>query len=161
MTSHAVSRDQSSGISGWQQICGWWASRVFCRDSFPVCLHFTHKQDHDYVLYWCGVHWALFGWLVLFLSSKKRENEENFDWMRSVVNSWEAEVKKISTVVVDISYHWAFITTHFTSQKVQPAVMSKTYAANSINERCLFLSLMAWCRGIGLRDIDRVTQFTR
>ena len=49
-----------------------------------------------------------------------------------------------STVVVDISYHWAFITTHFTSQKLQqPAVISKTYAANGINERCLFLSVMA------------------
>ena len=46
----------SPGILGWQKICGWRASRVFCRDSFPVCLHFTHKQDHDYVLYWCGVH---------------------------------------------------------------------------------------------------------
>ena len=33
--------------------------------------------------------------------------------------------EKISTVVLDISYHWAFITTHLTSQKVQqPAVMS-------------------------------------
>ena len=27
--------------------------------------------------------------------------------MRSVVNSGEAQVKKISTVVLDISYHWA------------------------------------------------------
>ena len=47
--------------------------------------------------------------------------------MRSVVNSGEAQVKKISTVVLDISYHWALITAHLTSQKVQqPAVMSKT-----------------------------------
>ena len=47
-------------------------------------------------------------------------------------------------MVLDISYRWAFITTHLTSQKVQkPAVMSKTDVANGINERCLFLSLMA------------------
>ena len=51
--------------------------------------------------------------------------------MRLVVNSGEAQVKQISTVVLDISYHWALITTHLTSQKVQqPAVMSKTYVAN-------------------------------
>ena len=80
--------------------------------------------------------------------------------MCSVVNSGEAQVKQISTVVLDISYHWALITTYLTSQKVQqPAVMSKTYVANGINERCLFLSLMAWFRGV--RDIDRMTQFTR
>ena len=99
------------------------------------------------------------GWFYFFII-QKRENEENFGWMRSVVNSGEAQVKQISTVVLDISYHWALITTHLTSQKVQqPAVMSKTYVANGINERCLFLSLMAWFRGV--RDIDRVTQFTR
>ena len=99
------------------------------------------------------------GWFYFFII-QKREIEENFGWMRSVVNSGEAQVKKISTVVLDISYHWAFITTHLTSQKVQqPAVLSKTYVANGINERCLFLSLMAWFRGV--RDIDRVTQFTR
>ena len=101
------------------------------------------------------------GWFYFFII-QKRENEENFGWMSSVVNSGEAQVKQISTVVLDISYHWALITTHLTSQKVQqPAVMSKTYVANGINERCLFLSLMAWFRGVGLRDIDRVTQFTR
>ena len=62
----------SPGILGWQKICGWRASRVFCRDSFPVCLHFTHKQDHDYVLYWCGVYWTFFRRLVLFFYHPKK-----------------------------------------------------------------------------------------
>ena len=38
------------------------------------------------------------GWFYFFII-QKREIEENFGWMRSVVNSGEAQVKKISTVV--------------------------------------------------------------
>ena len=41
-----------------------------------VCNHFTHTQDHDCVLYWCGVYLALCGRLVLFCYHQKRENEE-------------------------------------------------------------------------------------
>ena len=50
VTSFAVSRGRMESLVGKR------FAAVFCRDSFPVCLHFTHKQDHDYVLYWCGVH---------------------------------------------------------------------------------------------------------
>ena len=42
----------SSGIPGWQKICCCRALRGFCRDSILVCIHFTHAQDHDFVLYW-------------------------------------------------------------------------------------------------------------
>ena len=70
-----------SGISGWQKICGWRASRVFCWDSFPVCPHFTHLQDHDYVLYWCGVHWELCGRLVLFFFIMQKKGKRRKLWL--------------------------------------------------------------------------------
>ena len=72
----------SSGTAGWQKIYGWRASRVFCRDSFPVCIHFTHTQDHDYVLYWCRVHWALCGWLVLFCYHPKKGKQRKL-WLNA------------------------------------------------------------------------------
>ena len=62
----------SPGIPGWQKICCCLASRVFCQDSILVCIHFTHTQDHDFVLYWCGVHCALCGRLVLFCYHQKK-----------------------------------------------------------------------------------------
>ena len=78
VTSFTVSRGGLASLVGKRFVAGG-PSHVFCWDSFPVCPHFTHLQDHDYVLYWCGVHWELCGRLVLFfLSCKKRENEENF-----------------------------------------------------------------------------------
>ena len=56
MTSFAVSRGRLESLVGKRFAAGGLRAGVFCRDSFPVCLHFTHKQDHDYVLYGCGVH---------------------------------------------------------------------------------------------------------
>ena len=63
MTSNAVSRGRLAPLVG--KSFGYQAWRAFCRDSILVCLHFTHTHDHDFVLYWCGVHWTLCGRPVL------------------------------------------------------------------------------------------------
>ena len=98
----------SSGIPGWQKICCCRASRVFCRDSIFVCIHFTHIQDDDFVIHvyivlvrgTLGIVWTA---CFICLSSKKMEN---FGGIRSVVNSnsgvGKTKFHKLTTVKLDI-----------------------------------------------------------
>ena len=72
----------SPGILGWQKICGWRASRVFCRDSFPVCLHLlTNKIMIIIMIMFCigaeYIEHCSDGWFYFFIIQNKRENEEN------------------------------------------------------------------------------------
>ena len=68
----------SPGIPGWQKICGWRASRVFCRDSFPVCLHLLTNKIM--IMFCIGAEYIEHcsdGWFYLFII-QKREIEENY-----------------------------------------------------------------------------------
>ena len=56
-----------AALVGKRFLCGGFC---VCLSEF-ICTHFTHIQDHDYVLYWCGVYWALCGRLVLFFFIQK------------------------------------------------------------------------------------------
>ena len=107
----------SPGIPGWQKICCCLASRVFCRDSIFVCIHFTHTQDHDFVLYWRGVHCALCGRLVLFCYHQKKKEKRRKIWLNaSSCKQWGRRSLKnyqpCFVLIVDISHHPAFIATH-------------------------------------------------
>ena len=55
----------SSGTTGWQKIFGG-------LDSCFVYINFAHTQDHDYVLYLCGVPLALCGRLVSICYHQKK-----------------------------------------------------------------------------------------
>ena len=56
--------------------------------------------QHDYVMYWCGVHWVLCGRFGLFnFVIQTNEDEDNSDWMQSPVN------------FVDISHHFFYYNT--------------------------------------------------
>ena len=71
MTSYAVSRGHPAPLVGKRLVAD--GLRVyFGRDSYLVCIHFAHTQDHDYVLYLCGGTSGIV-WTVRFslLSSKK------------------------------------------------------------------------------------------
>ena len=70
MTSYAVSRGHPAPLVGKRFLAG--GLRVyFCLDSCLVYINFAHTQDHDYVLYLCGVPLALCGGLVLVYHPKK------------------------------------------------------------------------------------------
>ena len=99
-----------------------------------------------------------------FFIIQKRKNEKTLvekTWMRSVVNSGDAEVKKTinraSRHFISLRFYYNTIK-HVTSHKVQqPAVMSRIYATKSINERWSWSGYVT--DGYGLRDIRRVSQF--
>ena len=82
------------------------------------------------------------GTLGIFCSSKKRKNEENSGRARSVINSGDAEVNKIinrtSRHFISLSFYYNTYQnmSHHIKCNVQPAVMSISYAANILNERC-------------------------
>ena len=110
----------SPGIPGWQKICCCLASRVFCRDSILVCIHFTHTQDHDFVLYWCGVHCHVIVHCVdgsfYFVTIKKKEKRRKI-WLNAFsCKQWGRRSLKnyqpCFVLIVDISHHPAFTATH-------------------------------------------------
>ena len=70
MTSHAVSRGRLASLVGKRFAAG--GLRVYFSGIHSRFAFILLKQDHDYVLYWCGVHWALFGRLVLFFYHPKK-----------------------------------------------------------------------------------------
>ena len=74
---YAVSRGHPAPLVGKRLLAD--GLRVyFGLDSYLVYIHFSHTQDHDYVLYLCGgtsgIVWTV---RLSLLSSKKMENEEN------------------------------------------------------------------------------------
>ena len=132
----------SSGISGWQKICCCLASRVFCRDSILVCIHFTHTQDHDFVLYWCGVHLAIV-WTARFIFLPYKKGKRRKIWLNAFsCKQWARlslkNYQPCFVLIVDITRHLLqHISTHLTSQNEQQTAQTVVfYAANRVNERC-------------------------
>ena len=71
MTSYALSRGHPAPLVGKKNLAG--GLRVcFCLDSWLVYIKFAPTQDHDYVVYLCGVPLALCGWLVLVCYHPKK-----------------------------------------------------------------------------------------
>ena len=80
MTSYAVSRGHPAPLVG-KRLLADGLRMYFGRDSYLVCIHFAHTQDHDYVLYLCGGTSGIV-WTVRFS-------------LLSVVNSGEADISTI------------------------------------------------------------------
>ena len=75
-TSYAVLRGRPAPLVAEKFLAG--GLRVyFCLDSCLVYIHFAHTQDHDYVLYLCGVPLTLCGWLVLVSYHPKKWKKKN------------------------------------------------------------------------------------
>ena len=69
----------SPGIPGWQKICGWRASRVFCRDSFPVCLHLLTNKIM--IMFCIGAEYIEHcsdGWFYFFYHPKKGNRRKHW-----------------------------------------------------------------------------------
>ena len=74
MTSHAVSRGRLASLVGKRFAAGGlrvYFARIHSLFAF-ILLTYNMIQDHDYVLYLCGVHWASCGRLVLFFIIQKK-----------------------------------------------------------------------------------------
>ena len=71
-------------------------SALIAAQAHTRCLYLVQRGNRD-KRYWCGVHWALCGRLVLLPSNKRKTKKnlvESMNAFSSVVNSGE-EVKQI------------------------------------------------------------------
>ena len=64
MTSHAMAHGRLAPLVGRRFVVV--GLRVYFAGIRSLFAFILLTQDRDFVLYWCGVHWALCGRLVLF-----------------------------------------------------------------------------------------------
>ena len=126
--SHGVSRGHMATLVGKR----FWAGRLSL-DSCLVCIHFSHAQDHHYVLYWCGVPLALCGWLVSACYHQKK-GKRGGPWLnvaRHCCKQWGGRrFQQLSTV-----FCRHFISSGFYCNTYQHILVS--YITESITTGCI------------------------